>query len=144
MIEEKYQARFEEIKNLDSMVFIKIPKRKLSTEYYRFWLVNEVEIKWMTGFNGNQDYMSHAQLFFDEDEKPRGWNEEDGICEKIGGEYIGHCKFYRHDGNFPSIHPQDWRKQRGVLIRDHYSEFDVVKVDLIATNLEQFLKEKKI
>ena len=31
------------------------------------------------------------------------------------------------------------RARRGFLIRDHYGRFDVVKVQLITDNLEQFL-----
>ena len=72
------------------------------------------------------------------------FNEENGIGGYFGGVYIAHSKLYRFDGTEPAYSEDDFRAKRGLLIRDHYSEHDVVKVQQITDNLAEFLKQESI
>ncbi len=128
-------AQFEKVKDLDSMAFVEIPQKQIVEPFeYQRWLIEEVEMKWMKEFNqGNEWYYPR----FD-------FNRESGIKGYFGGVYITHSKLYRHDGTEPAFSEDDYRAKRGFLIRDHYSENDVVKVQLITDNLTEFLRQKGI
>jgi len=131
------KEKFELVKDLDSMVFVEIPQREIvDSSEYGYWLIEEVEMKWITKFNqGNERYYPRADF-----------NQEssNGIYGFFGGIYIDNCKIYRYDGTGNAISEDDYRGKRGYLIRDHYSERDVVKVQLITNNLVEFLEQEGI
>ena len=117
------QARFGKLKTLDSMVFVEIPQPRLTDAFdYRRWLVEDVEIPWMTDFNKNEHYSPEFRF---------GPNEESGIHGKFGDDEIDHCKWYRFDGTYPPLCESDWRAKRGILVRDHYSSFAVVYYKIV-------------
>ena len=66
------------------------------------------------------------------------WNEESRLSMfLINGETFGSIKFYTYDeinNNGPRL----------IVIRDHYSAFDVEKVYLVADKFEEFLKSRGI
>ena len=126
---------FEGIEKLDSKVFIEIPQEKIIEPFkYRRWLIN-LEIEWMTKFNNNEHY--HPVSLWND-------NEEDGIKGYFGDVLISHSKLFRYDGTMRPVGPGDFRAKRGYLIRDHYSEQDVIKVQVISRNLINFLNKKNI
>ena len=131
---KKMLEEFKKLKDLDSMVFIEIPQQEIKdSNDYKWWL-SGLEIKWITVFNDkNGDHWP-----------PNPWNTEGGIHGYFGDEYFSHCKLYKFDGNKPSYGKSDYRAHRGILIRDHYTKLDVVKVHHISNNLEEFLKKEKI
>ena len=115
------------MENLDSKVFFEIRREDLDIPRYIFfidttlrtWLVNE----------GNAEY----------DFKSFGsWNEEGGISGRINGQYTW-SKLYRLDERNYII-----QGRRGVLIRDHYSPSDVIKIHFISDNFERFLSSQGI
>ncbi len=128
--EKKY---FEKVKHLYSSVFVGIPETNLTDlDEYRFFL-NDLEMKWMREFNGNQHHRIHGK-----------WNEEGGIRGQFGENYFIHCKLYRFDGTHLTYGENDWRA-KGLWLRDHcISEHDVVKVHMIADNLCEFLTQEEI
>jgi len=128
----RLEARFQKAKEFDSYVFIEVPQPNLELGEYRDWLIEEVETKWMKEFNSNEHYFPSWH-----------WNEEGGINGKFGEDHIIHCKFYHYDGT-EGIMADDLRSKRGLLIRDHYSPFDVAKVHIIADNLCKFLTQEGI
>lgn len=132
---QQMMKQFEKVKDLDSMTFVEIPQGEIVEPWqYRQWLVEEIEMKWMKEFNqGNEHYYPRATF-----------NEESGIGGYFGGVYIGHSKLYRYDGTEYAFSENDFRAKRGLLIRDHYSEHDVVKVQQITDNLAEFLKQECI
>jgi len=132
---QEIMEQFEKVKDLDSISFVEIPGREIVKPWqYRLWLVEKVEMKWMTEFNrGNKYYYSRGSF-----------NEESGIGGYFGGVHISHSKLYRYDGTEHKFSEDDYRAKRGLLIRDHYSEYDVVKVQQITDNLVEFLKQEGI
>jgi hypothetical protein len=133
--EQLVNELFERYKDLDSATFVEIPKKEIvEPSKYRFWLIGDVETSWMEKFNQkNKDYYPD----FD-------FNRERGISGFFGELYISGCKFYRYDGTFEGFSDDDYRAKRGFLIRDHYSNRDVVKVQIITDNLTEFLQQEKI
>ena len=125
--ERRLTEKFKQSSNLDSAVLFEIPQPNLDVNSYRNWLIEKVEMPWMIDFNGNKDYCPHWH-----------WNEEGGIIGKIGGDYLG-CKLYRFDGTIPEVVSGDFRAKRGLWFRDHYSEKDVAKIQLIADNFLAYL-----
>jgi hypothetical protein len=126
--------QFESMKELDSRVFVEIPQPEIeSPSDYQDWLIN-LETKWMKEFNSKNQYYDTDRVF----------NEEYGISGYFGDIYMGHCKLYRFDGRIIGLSEDDYRAKRGVLIRDHYEKFDVVKVQLITNNLIEFLEQEGI
>jgi len=69
---KRLEEKFQENKELDSFVFIEIPQPDLELRDYKFWLIEEVETKWMKEFNSNEHYRPKWK-----------WNEEEEILEKI-------------------------------------------------------------
>ena len=128
--ERKY---FKKIKHLDSSVFVKIPKTDLTELHeYRSFL-NDLEMKWMREFNGNEHYRIYG-----------GWNEESCVSGQFGENFFSHCKLYRLDETHLTYGENDWRA-RGLWLRDHYhSKHNVVKAHLIADNLCEFLIQEGI
>ena len=126
---------FEKLKDLDSRVFFEIPQKTIKeAPHYRFWFL-QTEKKWMTEFNNRNS--DHFVRDF--------WNDtRGGIQGYFGDDYISHCKLYRFDATKQGWSDDDFRAKRGLLIQDHYSSYDVVKVHIIADNLEAFLKQEKI
>lgn len=125
--------RFRQAPNLDSMVFIEIPRPDIKTPGYRIWLMKEVETPWMKS-NGNKDYIPD---WF--------WNEQEGgFYGHFGNLFFTKCKLHRYDGTEEEVVPGDYRAKRGLLIRDHYSPMAVAKVLLIADNLQQYLTSQGI
>ena len=126
--------QFEKVKDLDSMVFVEIPQKQIVDSYaYKQWVI-KLEMKWMEEFNqGNANYYPHFEF-----------NRESGINGFFGDLYFPYCKLYRFDGTEHAFSEDDYRTKRGFLIREHYSEFDVVKVQLITGNLVEFLKQEGI
>ena len=124
---------FKKIKNLDSSVFVEIPKTDLTELHeYRSFL-NDLEMKWMIEFNGNECHRIH-----------KGWGHESGIGGQFGENHFIHCKLYRFDGTHQTYGENDWRA-KGLWLRDHYnSKHDVVKVHMIADNLCEFLTQEEI
>ncbi len=125
---------FDKFKHLDSAVFVEVPKGEIADpSTYRFWL-EAIEIKWMREFNQGNEHYSPSLRF----------NEEGGIGGFFGGVKISHSKLYRFDGTLKAYSEDDYRAKRGLLIRDHYGREDVVKVQIIADNLVDFLKKEGI
>src|SRR3989338_9183343 len=116
---QQMMEQFERVKDLDSRTFVEIPQKQIIEPWrYRQWLVEDVEMRWMRTFNPkNKHYYSPAEF-----------NQENGIGGYFGGVYLTHSKFYRYDGTEQAYSDDDFRAKRGFLIRDHYSEIDVVKV----------------
>jgi len=117
---------FKEYSSLDSAVLFEIPNSELSPEKYRFWLVRQVETPWiLEGINPN--YCTRPV-----------WNEADGINGKFG-RFALRCKLYRYDGTIEPTCAEDYRAKKGMLLRDHYSEIDVSKIQVIADNFRDYL-----
>ncbi len=91
-------------------------------------------MKWLREFNKNKEdyYLSF------------NFNQQGGCGGYFSGIYIPHVKFYRYDGTLPSYSKDDYRAKRGFLIAYHYSERDVVNVQMITDNLVEFLKQEGI
>ncbi len=120
---------------LDSKNFVEIPQREIvEPAEYRLWLVEKVERKWMQEFNSRNKFYHHEA----------GFNTECAIVGYFGNSYLD-SKFYRYDGTIEAVSDcYDYRTKRGFLIRDHYSEEDVAKVQLITDNLIEFLEQERI
>lgn len=133
---QSVMKQFEKVKDLDSKVFIEIPQKKITNiNEYKWWL-SEFQEKWISEYNNKNERYHPSRSF---------WNDEEGgISGYFGEEYISHCKFYRYDGTLTAWSKDDFRAKRGFLIRDHYTKHDVVKVQHISNNLEDFLKKEKI
>lgn len=132
---EEHRRRFEPLSAYDSMIFVEIPATDIAeARDYQEWLLETVEMPWMTAFNSGNGHYRPSYFF----------NEEHGIHGNFGGMYIRYCKFYRFDGSCPAYSADDFRAKRGFLIRDHYGEEDVIKVHHIADNLEAFLSQWRI
>jgi hypothetical protein len=128
------EGMFDQVKELDSMAFVEIPQPQIAdTRDYRNWLVEDVEVPWIVDFNGNEHWYPRHD-----------WNTEGGVGGRFGRYYFIKCKMYKYDGTNPAFVEGDWRSKRGLLIRDHYSPIDVVKVKLITDNLVDFLRQRKI
>ncbi len=115
----------------DSMVFFNLPRPDLDNNGYRAWIDRELLTHWLVITEGNKAYSC-----FD----VGGWNEEGGVSGNFQGEYFDHCKLYKLD-------QEGWgvaERASGVLIRDHYSPYDVEKVYKISASLEAFLNQMKI
>ncbi|MBI2631738.1 hypothetical protein HYW75_01930 [Candidatus Pacearchaeota archaeon] len=126
--------KFQQVKELDSMVFVEIPARDIKdVRKYHSFLLN-LETRWMEDFNGNKYYNIDNT-----------WNfVESGVGGNFGDIYFISCKLFRHDGTILPISEQDWRSKRGLLITDHYSSLNAAKVHIIADNLCAFLAQEEI
>ncbi len=132
---QRIKELFEPVKNLDSKTFVEIPQGEIVEPWeYRAWLAREFERKWMIEFNNRN---RHYYPNFD-------FNTESGIQGYFGDIYVSHCKLYRYDGTEQPIFKDDYRAKRGFLVRDHYSELDVVKVQIITNNMVEFLTQEGI
>ncbi len=129
--------KFEEVKSLDSKVFIEILCQEIvAPEDFRFYLTKNIVLPWMQQFNNNENYR-----FRQGDE----WNEEGGIGGNFKGLYITHVKLYMYDGTLEPLDEGDYRTKRGLLIRNHYlCKSDVVEVHIVADNLCDFLTQEEI
>jgi hypothetical protein len=130
----RLEEKFQDSATLDSMVFVEIPRTDLDVLDYKHWLVETLETEWMRDFNQNKEYLP---IHF--------WNEEEGgIYGNFDGVFVAKCKLYRYNGTVDAVTCEDYRGKRGYLIRDHYSETNVAKVQIIADNLCRFLQSKSI
>lgn len=131
--QEMLEERFQQLKHLDSFVFVEISAKTIvSVNDFRRWML-ALEYKWMKKFNKNRYYNMDDRF-----------HEESGVGGYFEGVYFASCKLFRHDGTFQAFREDDWRAKRGLQIRDHYSERDVVKVHTIADNLLKFLMQEKV
>ena len=123
-------------RKLSDMTFVELPQRQIKdTLDYRKWMIEEVERKWMTQFN-----------YKNEDWRPNPvFNTESDIHGYFGGIWFYHCKFHRYDGNMSFAPVGGFIAHRGFLIRELPDALGAgEKVQLIANNLEEFLKQEKI
>lgn len=130
------EKKFKELEKFESMVFVHIPLIRIKTQLDVRNALMELEREWMQDFNHNEKYYLYQE---------HQWNGESRIYGKFGKEELYFdTKFSVYDGTEPHYYKNDFRSKRGFSIRDHYGKKDVVAVHLIADNLEEFLKSKKI
>jgi hypothetical protein len=114
----------------DSNVFFEIPQADLDPKAYRSWL-DRIISRWAYDKEGNE-YCNFGRWL---------WNEEGGLSGHFGGRFIEHVKFYRTDGTCSGTCGFYHSDERGVVIRDHYSEGAVEKVHFVADRLDAYLRE---
>jgi len=117
-------------RTLDSKVFFAIPGEDLDERTYKLWFDSAIISPWLLK-EGN-----HPRLVnFFVRELAKTWNQDYPLNALYNGKN-GICKFRRTD--------DQWAGGRGVIVRDHYDEYAVARIRMVADSLEAFLQEKQI
>jgi hypothetical protein len=117
----------------DSCVTFKLISGLTGDEYRKY--VGELLFNYLSQIDSQLDQRYAIEIAYH-----GRWNEESGMgMFRINEEYIDHLKLYLYDEDETTHY---YGYARNIVFRDHYSEWDVKKVYLVADTFEAFLKSR--
>ncbi len=139
------KERKKELKGLDSSVLFEIDLADKNDPYeYRLLILKMISefIIWAWNKQADKDSgkrKAHAFL-----RKLHSWNgDEGGISEYICGKFVT-AKMYLYSGELKGNYGYNSELLKGVVFRDHYGDYSLVKIHFLSDAFEEFLKENKI